>query len=415
MSVSFPNCNSVSIPDESFLAAWQTFFDRFGPPGSNAAVDAMPVGSVKENLDVLLRGWRRFSLDTLCRLLVECRNTMQASPGFRQVNQHLLARSGPQSGRECVRLTAAARRSLGSLDARHLAEADAVFEADQEDGADGVLGEPTTEFLQQPARSGAPTVGLTTVAGVVSALVCWLEQDPFVPAYRGKPLTGSACLGWTSRLAGYFWPRPGIGLAANHAVLNPLLVNAGRLRHTLARTWTPAEEASAVSFARGVFAWGGVPQRHVTARQVREVFESAVQGVRVGGAPMNSGWTKVAALASAGLNQELAIWDSRVAHSLIGRLDILLSSPGLQRLRGAAPLAGIGFIPGRGGTRTSGLPYLGRWRNGYRRWDVQFSGGELVRLIRDELNRQHRSGQIRGPLRSWSTRDVEMVLFMDGY
>lgn len=141
------------------------------------------------------------------------------------------------------------------------------------------------------------------------------------------------------------------------------------------------------------------------------MFDSVVLESQQRKAPMNSGWTKLAAIASTTLTPRfhLTIWDSRVAHSLIRRMDAWFASCSLQAL--PAAVAEIGRVPGRGGTRAS-TQYQLAWPSGYRKWSAQFAGSELVREIRDELNA--RQWKLRDRAR-WTVRDVEMVLFMDGY
>lgn len=132
-------------------------------------------------------------------------------------------------------------------------------------------------------------------------------------------------------------------------------------------------------------------------------------GRRQAKAPMNSGWAKLAALASTGLSNELAIWDSRVAHSLIRRLDAWFFASALAAL--PQVVANVGHVPGRGGSRV-GAAYMLNWPSGYGHWRAVFAGSQLVRAIRDELAR--RGSTVDGSA-AWTVRDVEMVLFMDGY
>ena len=97
---------------------------------------------------------------------------------------------------------------------------------------------------------------------------------------------------------------------------------------------------------------GGRPQPPFTWRTVESVFRNAITGIDTGTAPMNSGWTKVSVLAY----DELVIWDSRVAHSLIKRIDNLLDHNGIANPNVLPCLQFIGKVPGRGGTRV-GVDY----------------------------------------------------------
>jgi hypothetical protein len=126
---------------------------------------------------------------------------------------------------------------------------------------------------------------------------------------------------------------------------------------------------------------------------------------------MNSGWTKVAAFATGHMPNGQVIWDSRVAHSLIRRIDNILVNSGRQEI--PEFLKGVGWVPGRGGTRHHPRTYKLKWPNGYRSWQAQFAGSSLVHAIRDELNKRQMGAT--SPQEPWSVRTVEMVLFMDGY
>ena len=263
-----------------------------------------------------------------------------------------------------------------------------------------------------PAISATPPI---TTPSLVSALVDWIEIDPFQAFYRKRKIN-SHVTGWVNRLASYFWPNPTISVATTHIHLAPMIMVAKRLRLALVGPWSVTDQAAAFKLAQEIFCWGNVPQPGATSTMVRKVFESVVAGTRIGSAPMNSGWTKVASFASVGLVSEQVIWDSRVAHALIRRLDSLLVAAGCTHVPCLQTIQDIGRVPGRGGNRTS-FKYSLKWPIGYKSWPAQFAGSELVRLIRDELNNKKRSIQIEppNPGGAWTVRDVEMVLFMDGY
>lgn len=215
-----------------------------------------------------------------------------------------------------------------------------------------------------------PVISVTpiTTNSLVSALVDWIEIDPFLPCYRKRPINPPVT-GWANRLATYFWPNPKVGVATTHGHLAPIIAEAIRLRLGLFGPWSHADKRAAGKLAKDIFTWGNVPQPGATSTMVREVFESVAAGKRIGSAPMNSGWTKVAAIASVGmgLRHEQVIWDSRVAHALIRRLDILLVAAGCTHVPCLPIIQKIGRVPGRGGRGASsgynltwpyGLPIL---------------------------------------------------------
>lgn len=253
---------------------------------------------------------------------------------------------------------------------------------------------------------------------IVEAIVANIQEEEFEPKYRRKSLgTSKKVEGWDQRLLAYYWPKPTSGYEVTTQALTHLLAEGERLARALDRgEWTEDEQTAAVKFANDVFIWGSVDQDPgtVTPVTVLAAFKSALDNEQASGALMNSGWTKVAAFASAHLEnieggKPHVIWDSRVAASLITRLVNLDADARL--------FPHIGTVPGRGGTRPRDLK--GKWRGGYQKWSCQIHGSALVREMRDVLNADpNRYPQMPLPGNAsgkWTTRGVEMVLFMDGY
>ena len=262
-------------------------------------------------------------------------------------------------------------------------------------------------------------------AALIDRLVQAIHTDAYQPMYRGQPW-GEVVRGWPERLRAYFWPTPSLGYTETAKAMERLFDRAGVLatRIEVGTTWSDEARAEALDLTTEMLEWGRVPQRTpVEVHAVEAVFRRA-HGQRVSPTPpMNSGWTKVAALATAYLEGEQdryphVIWDSRVSASLITRLDRLMSEAGLGNPRDVFP--GIGYVAGRGGTRkTDPLParlHL-RWPVGYGRWRTQDAGSQLVREIRDVLNGGPYSAMPlpNGGHGAWTIRGVESVLFMDGY
>lgn len=164
--------------------------------------------------------------------------------------------------------------------------------------------------------------------------------------------------------------------------------------------------------------WGGVTrQSQFSETTVEAVFRKAL-GLNVAGAvPMNSGWTKVTALATAYLEDQPGakahvIWDSRVSTSLVARLDKLLVESNRANPKQIFPQ--IGPVTGRGGTRPRTFKLS--WSHAYGSWRAQEAGSTLVRELRDILNRDYDPMPLPdGTSRPWTVRGVESVLFMDGY
>ena len=324
-----------------------------------------------------------------------------------------------------VNLTPAARATWENASEQErrqaLGEARRLLESDIE--SEGV----TVALLPvraMPAPSAQPAAAVRPAAPAsrqdyLEALAHDIQHAPFQSFYRRKPF-GSPVTGWDERLKAYFWPRPEQGYAATSCAMQAIGADARRLANALAHHggWTAQEQREAVELAHAIFAWGGVPQDEatVTPHTVQQVFQAAIGDDGAAAAPMNSGWTKVAAFATAHAEDDAAglthaIWDSRVAASITARLDMLLpadTDPGTL-------FPGVGSVPGRGGSRPRKLSRT--WPSGYRSWSGHVAGSRTVRELRDVLNK---GAYPKMPLPDggsgrWTTRGVEMVLFMDGY
>ena len=262
-------------------------------------------------------------------------------------------------------------------------------------------------------------------SSLLKALVEDIHKSPFQSQYRKKPVNSAPITGWDDRLNAYFWPNPSVNYATTYSQLQGMLTSAKKLARELQANqgWNDIEQTEAVQLANEIFIWGGVPQRPstVTAKNIQAIFIDALNENADSTALMNSGWTKVAAFATAHLeDMELrnpqVIWDSRVAASIISRLDRIIGETVNGQPKSIFP--NIGTIPGRGGSRPR--KYNLSWPNGYQRWTTQIRGSELVREMREILNDPKNeyppmplpTDNFRG---AWTTRGVEMVLFMDGY
>ena len=206
-------------------------------------------------------------------------------------------------------------------------------------------------------------------------------------------------------------------LRATGETLTPWFQGAGVLSQRLLEGggWGAEERRRAAVLAWQMLSWGRVTRQQAFSEQtVEAVFRRALQVTGGEAAPMNSGWTKVAALATAFLEGDAAraphvIWDSRVSTSIVWRLD---------RMVGVDPkrhFPGLGAVLGRGGTRPRSLDR--RWAHPYGRWWGQEAGSAVTRELRDVLN-EGRHGWMplsEGGDGRWTIRGVESVLFMDGY
>lgn len=412
----------------------------------------MPIYHAAKSLDarLLTNPEYAYSFDMACRRVSSQRNMMHATNLFFRANAEWFQRvpfanglsttTGARRTVQCVQFTERCMNYWKSLSSEQRAHAqiraEALLNADVDEtvvnitmrrgdlpispiGSAGILNQSNTispvlpEVTRQERRHE-----------IINALVAEIQDAPFQAMYRKKATGTAAVWGWDNRLRAYHWPSPSFGYEETCSGLDKLMGTGEALARALQESggWNASEEALAVQFAKDVFGWGGVPQdpATITAANVLEVFVDALAENRNSKALMNSGWTKVAAFATAFLEdldggKPQVIWDSRVASALIGRLDGLMPAGVHDSVRAIFP--DIGTVPGRGGSRPKAFSMP--WPLGYQRWATQVSGSALVREIRDILNNRKDLYPLM-PLPAekvgkWTTRGVEMVLFMDGY
>lgn len=404
MIVVFPYANSHTISDDDFRAAWAELIRRYAVGSGDTD---LPRLHSKDPLSKIINKGHQLSLEYLCRMLVPSgyRNTMQATDSFLEANAHIMqpvSVINPVSG-----------RSVQGAQLIAPPDIEAVFEADVDDLEEVDISSPDTLLSSGPIEWGS----------YVADFVKGIDSDPYQPMYRGKPV-GKPVRGWDKRLQSYFWPNPKVGLVATEVRLKPILSTCKMLATLIEKgqAWTGPNQTTAVSVANDIFKWGGVPQdpKTVTSRNVRKVFEAAITGRAASGTLMNSGWTKVAAFATAHLDtgkphaSPQVIWDSRVSTSIIRRLDNIFHSEDLKSLPTA--YASVGLVGGQGGTRKNPPKLKLKWKNGYGRWDAQFAGSAFVRAVCQHLNANGmKMTRPDGKQSKWTVRGVEMVLFGDGY
>lgn len=431
------------------LALWHELINEWHPEVIDPMRATMRRGHVKESLSSYLHSqdWphveRKYAekacrFETVLRVASGALDTMHASSQFftraenatwfealdrRTVNGETVPLSVglTDAAIEVWNASAAARETA-------LVAARALLAADLTSQGIAVALLPCSETPagtgQMPSEHAGTPPGPALHAGAgraayLQTLVRHIHEQPWQPVYRRKPF-GTPVRGWDERLKAYFWPLPVKGYDQTCLDMQSIHERARLLALALTRNgrWSEAEGMLAVQLANDIFTWGGVPQERdtVTPSTVEHVFQAALVNDACATANMNSGWTKVAAFATAHLEQDASglpqvIWDSRVATAIIGRLDSLLASDATP----AGLFPDIGIVTGRGGTRPRAL--VQRWPSGYGRWSSQVAGSALVRELRDILNGgDYPSMPMPGTRQgAWTTRGVEMVLFMDGY
>jgi hypothetical protein len=245
-------------------------------------------------------------------------------------------------------------------------------------------------------------------------IVDYVAQKPFQSFRRKKPI-GSKRIGWGQRLEGYFWPTPDQDWNSSTPQLERL---SFRFRGAIAKLETRSNDEDAIKELHDAFkhicVWGGVKLPESDARIVASEVLCAYKALLGDQIPtancrLNSAWTKLYAFA---LPDKCVIYDSRVAAALTSILD-----PVMPELSGAPqwkPYKSLGTIPGRGGSRPRSLRWS--WPSGYRSWQAQQATNRLCRRMVDVLERKCSLGYAKpdGTYR-WHPREVEAVLFMEGY
>ncbi|WP_162560562.1 hypothetical protein [Methylobacterium durans] len=248
---------------------------------------------------------------------------------------------------------------------------------------------------------------------------------------RALPSVG---LPWPDRVLAYHWKGDGYRELQNS--LSAILSDSRDLSHVLTggATWEYEDQQRAVDLTSRVFSWGGVPSRSaIDSRAVQAVFAAALRatGVHIAiehtkDAPWSSGWTKVAAFATAHLDHDhntagspQVIWDSRVANAirkLVDAAEARLPDSTVAQLR-----HDLRQIRGRGGERM-GLQLPPGWAFANtleQKWIAQRAGSRLIRHMRDALNAApERYGKMPGAEHlggRWTSWGVGLALFVEGY
>jgi len=250
----------------------------------------------------------------------------------------------------------------------------------------------------------------------VSIIVNYIAEQPFQAYYRRKPVA-SPKHGWGARLEAYFWPAQDGNWSTT---CNRVSSISSRIQRAIDKLQACADDATAADELLAAFkctcAWGSVKLPESDSDRLAKEVLPAVRALSDGreppsGSRLNSAWTKLYAFA---LPDTCVIYDSRVATALTSILD-----PAMHSISGSPrwqPYSCLGTISGRGGSRPRDMSW--KWPIGYGKWAGQMAANLLCRKVVDELNTHWmarsdcRKFDNRTP---WTLREVEAVLFMEGY
>jgi hypothetical protein len=121
---------------------------------------------------------------------------------------------------------------------------------------------------------------------------------------------------------------------------------------------------------------------------------------------VDSTLTKLFALTSPG---SYVIYDSRVATAIVSIAEDIYRRTKINEFRIVFRYLGHMDSAASAGTRPRGRRHNG-WPDAYRSWGAQIDANELCVGIRNCLNDRNVDGK-----NDWNLREVEAVLFMEGY
>lgn len=445
MNISFEHADDFSITPTMFIAGWKVWFKRFSEHPQQWKFGKMPLGKSSDSLSELIRQQKRFSLEVLARMMVPWafRNTSQVSPDL--VNRYSkwleLTSFSNDDGDEvtAVCLTDHAVKYWDSLafavqdDFMNYAEARVQADIEAPSSDPVVLDDQGIELIGEDTYPPYVPSADASDEEFLKALVLWIDDAPHQPIYLKQPV-GDAVAGWHDRLVSFFWPKPRIGYALYHAAIDPLYYRATELAKSVdagsnitssSLPWDKEWRDMAVKTAVELFDVSGTPQSGVTLDNVHKVMQAALSEDFDSNAKMNSGWSFLASAATSYLSEQegrlpMVWWCSRVASSIISRLDFLLAEAGVTEL--GQRFQNIGTVPGYGGTRPR--QYTLEWPEGYRSWKSQIAASQLVQQMVTLLNTEKDNQgnrrfklmpQANGGRGNWTVQGVQTVLFSDGY
>lgn len=438
MKVTFTQANNYSIAEGMLIAAWKVWFKRFSGNHQAWKYGKMPIFSSEMTLSDLIRADKRFTFEVLSRMMIpwSYRNSSQISSDFLQSIEHLLEKGKLTDfdGLEVdsLNLTDEALTLWDELSFAQqdgfMSHAEAIVQADIEVQSNDpiVLDDQGVELIGEDTYPPYIPAKEATDEEFVKALVAWIADAPYQAYYLKQPV-GEAVAGWGERLSAFFWPKPRIDYSLYQASLNPLIYRVSELATTLDKgeSWDQEWRDMAVKTSQELFLNSGTPQKEVTIEHVEAVIQAALSADPRSTAKINSGWSYLASLATAHLEGQagrlpMVHWNSRVASSILSRLDFLLTEAGVTKL--GERFENIGSVPGWGGTRPR--QYTLDWPNGYRCWKSQIAASKLVNQMAKHLNSELQQDDskryaamplVNGGTGDWSVLGVQAVLFGDGY
>jgi hypothetical protein len=188
-----------------------------------------------------------------------------------------------------------------------------------------------------------------------------------------------------------------------------------------------------MAIANEIFAWGKVRPKQFARDDIEAVRDAAIAGQVPGRpTPWSSSYTKIAAASTHRADLDptsqvlpQVIWDSRVSYAVTRlALPALVGKQEIFEFLKKQLLV----VPGRGGNRLNNGPWTtelrqqgwsfatGSWRlrcNAF--WRCQIVGSQLIHAMVGKLNSLPRFASERRGSHRWTSFDVALALFVEGY
>lgn len=248
-----------------------------------------------------------------------------------------------------------------------------------------------------------------TRGAIIDQLVAQVSKHEFAHLNRNKA-TGHSAHGWSGGLQMY---------SANEKQPNP----AGHFRWLnaiLAKVAKCPDAQNQIKLANEILEWGGMRTRikdtDAGHSLLCRVLTSAKRGEHVENAPMNSSYTKIAAVFGYG-EGENTIWDSRVSTAVCFRLACLLVNAKCTPEDATRLFPDLGYVAGMSKRVQRRLELVGRyWPNVYQKWSGHFAAARLLKEIAHRLEEKNVSCpkiDSDSDAEKWTPWKVNMVFFAD--
>jgi hypothetical protein len=250
-----------------------------------------------------------------------------------------------------------------------------------------------------------------TRSEATQALITQVETHNFRFLYRNRTINQYQGIGWRGGLQLYSPNEPLPNPSAHYLWLQQI-TNQMTQANTLQQK---------VVIANEILEWGGMRTRiqddNYGRILLQSVIDSALQGVKVNQAPMNSSYTKIASVFGYGHNSLNTIWDSRVSTALCFRLACIFSENQIDPVQAQILFPFLGYVDGVSVRVKARMPLVKRyWRSSYQKWDGHFAGATVISEIADALNYlnvPHPQINFDPSPDRWTPWKVNMVLFID--